>query len=80
LFFAYIMAEFVLLIFLSRRMIYGKTTLRNAFFFRILKSNKEVGCLNDHVIYEIKIAWAIWCSHIGFHEDSSLFKYDTASF
>jgi len=48
-------------------------------FFRILKSNKEVGCVNSHVIYEGKITRAIWCSHTGLHEDSILFEYCAAS-
>jgi hypothetical protein len=30
-------------------------------------------------IYEGNITLAIWGSHTGFHEDSSLFKYGTVS-
>lgn len=71
-FFACIIAEIVLVILLN----YSK---ERVFFFRILKSNKEVECLNGHVLYEGKITFAICGSHTGFHEDSSLFEYGTAS-
>ena len=44
-----------------------------------LKSNRLGGCQNGHVLYESKVSLAVWDSHTGFHKDSSLFGYTTAS-